>query len=64
MVLGNTLATPWVNLVQPPKRAEPKKPNLDLCPECIQFAREYLSELLNIVLSEAILHAGKLDVIY
>ena len=59
MVLGSTVATPWVSLVQPPKRAEPKKPNFDLCPVCVQFAGEFINELLNIILSEETpLHAA------
>lgn len=54
MVLSSTFAVPWVTLVQPPKRVEPKRPDLDLCPVCIQFAGEFINELLNIVLSETI----------
>lgn len=55
IVLSSTFATPWVSLVQPPKRVEPKKPDLDLCPVCIQFAGEFINELLNVVLSEGVL---------
>lgn len=54
MVLGSTFATPWVSLVQPPKRVEPKRPDLDLCPVCIQFAGEFINELLNIILNAGV----------
>ena len=51
IVIGSTFAVPFLSAV-PPKRTSLDKPDVDLCPLCIQFSGEFLDQLLNIILSE------------